>query len=104
MSVIGPVFNLTGLNRSVPSRSFYQPGKQLRVLFRARFNPGMPDFQPVNNLVRVARGGESANHARCLRYPTRLQLELAWQSISHPNKSAVAIAIDVQASFAHWIY
>jgi len=50
------------------------------------------------------RGGESPNHVRCLRYSTCLQLDLAWQSISHPNKSTAAIAIDMHATFAHWIY
>ena len=44
-------FILTGLNRAVLYLAilFYQPGKQLRILFRARFNPVKPDFQPVNN-------------------------------------------------------
>jgi len=46
-SAAGAVFRDTpGLYLAI---LFYQPGKQLRVLFHARFNPGKPDFQPVKN-------------------------------------------------------
>ena len=74
--------------------------RQTRAFF---FAPSLTRVSPISNWSKtVVRG--SANHMRCLRCGTCLQLELACRLHQPWNKSAVAIAIDMHATFAHWTY